>query len=105
MDIDHIREMVKLNQYVLSGHCVDRMKERKIEFAQIKGAIENGMIVEKRTKQKPYAEALVRGFVTKKITSDFSLVVPLYIVCGLGDGIVFITVDWNKPRSWGQKRR
>jgi len=104
MDVDHIKEMVNRGWWVPTDHFNERMDERTISILQALTAIRNGSIIKEFPKRKPNPECIIQGYVERGIGGvNFS--VPLYVVCGIGEVVFFITVDWNMPREFSQKRK
>ncbi len=94
MDIDTIRMMVQNGLYRISKHCRQRMKDRNINVEMIEKAIATGRICDERPRRKPHPTCVVEGYIEDAMRN-------LYVVCGVGKNVVYITVDWNVPRSWG----
>lgn len=105
MDIGTIRFLVKEGNYVGTTHFYERLDERKIDLEQVKIAIATGFILEERPKEKPHPKCTIEDFVDKDFGGGFRFRVPLYVVVALGEGVIFLSTDWNPPRSLGQKRK
>ncbi len=104
MDIDSIRAMVRDGDWTPTEHFQDRLDQRKIDLQQVLEAIEHGEIVQEFPKQSPHPECMIRGVVQRELAGiEFDM--PLYVQCGVGEVIFFITADWNPPREFGQKGR
>ncbi|MBI3923093.1 MAG: DUF4258 domain-containing protein [Armatimonadetes bacterium] len=105
MDMDSIRLLVAQGKYVGTTHFYERLDERTISLDQVKEAVGNGFIIEERPREKPHPKCTLQGSVDKDFGAGFRFRVPLYIALALGEGVIFLTADWNPPRSLGQKSR
>lgn len=99
MDIDHIREMVKLGMYETTFEVTKRMAEREFGWDQIQQAILNGRIVRREPKQNPYPKCTVLGYVERTVAGlKLPGVYGLYIGCALGEEIIITTAYWEEER-------
>jgi len=104
MDIETIRFLVAEGNYVGTTHFYERLDERKIDLDQVKIAIATGFILEERPKEKLHPKCTIEGFVDKDFGGGFQFRVPLYLAVALDEGVIFLSANWNPPRSLGQKR-
>jgi len=99
LDIEHIREMVKLGMYETTFEVTKRMAEREFGWDQIEQAILNGRIVRREPKQKPYPKCTILGYVERTVAGlDLPGLHGLYIGCALGKEIIIITAYWEGER-------
>lgn len=66
MDIDHLRNMIKQQEYVFTQHALRRMSKEKITIDQVEEAILTGEIILERPKEKPYPKCLISGYAKKE---------------------------------------
>ncbi|PIW14682.1 MAG: hypothetical protein COZ06_16550 [Armatimonadetes bacterium CG_4_10_14_3_um_filter_66_18] len=104
MDIDAIRAMIRDGDWVPTEHFNERLDERTIDLEQVLESIACGEIVHEEPKQSPCPECMIRGLTRRRI-AGIEFEVPLYVQCGIGEVVFFITADWNPPRQFGQRAR
>lgn len=94
LDIEQIKVLAENKENVIvTDHVFSKIKIRRIRISDILTAIENGEIIEQYPKDYPYPSCLVFGYTVNKI--------PLHIVCGVGDGKLWIiTAYFPDPNRW-----
>ena len=93
MDIEKIREMCRDESIEMTSHCLLRLQQRNIRFAEIKEAVRNGEIIEEYPNDYPYPSCLILGY-----TNDKKV---LHIVVGLGETKLWlITVYKPDINQW-----
>ena len=102
IDIQNIREKVKKGNYRISFTHTEKLRERKIEIAELEEAISIGEVIEAYPDDPRGPSCLIFGFTHQGR--------PLHIVCGdlEGERILVITAyepsleeweeDWKKRR-------
>lgn len=92
MDIEAIREKIRLGDYRFSEHAIKRMIEREIERAQVEEAINNGVIIEEYPDDKYAPSCLVYGQTLAKRDLHVQVSVP--------PRVVIITTYEPDPSEW-----
>ena len=94
LDINQIKSLAENKENVIiTAHVFSQIKIRKIRISDILTAIKDGEIIEQYPNDFPYPSCLVFGY-----TSDET---PIHIVCGVGDGKLWIiTAYFPDPNRW-----
>jgi hypothetical protein len=93
--IDHIRQEVACNNYVISHHARQRKNQRRMTYREITDTILNGEVIEQHPQASPFPKCL---FMHPVRPDD-----PLYVACGYQDTpkrAIIITVHWFDPEKW-----
>jgi hypothetical protein len=88
MDIEDIRQCCGDESVFLTEHGTLRLYERRISYDSVIAAIMNGEIIEEYPNDYPFPSCLINAVSPH----------PLHVVCGLGNGHVFIITAY-KPDS------
>lgn len=92
MDIEHIREKIRSNNYEISLHALEKSFERKIWKKDIEHAVMNGEIIEDYKDEKPYPSCLIYGK-----TKDMR---HIHIVCTYPPIVRIITAYLPNENKW-----
>lgn len=85
--IDELRKLCTDDTMVLTQHLSLRLRERGIQFEDVKQAIQSGEIIERYPEDYPYPSCLVLGITILRN--------PLHVVCGLGGGLIWVITAYN----------
>ena len=87
--------MMAQRKLIFRLHALTRMAQRGFEPADIRIALDNGMIIEQYPDDFPYPSCLVMSLVDGR---------PIHVVAALNDEVketIIITVYEPDPRIWG----
>lgn len=91
--LNHIRNLIKNGYYDIKLHTRKRMIERDIKINEVKEAIQNGIIIEEYTDDKPLPSYLIYGK-----TSNYR---HIHVVIGIDEEVAaIITVYEPDPAKW-----
>jgi hypothetical protein len=91
MDICEIWDKCNDKDIIITQHLVLRIRERGIRYDDVIAAIKNGEIIEDYPNAYPFPACLILSVMPY----------PLHVVCGLGDGKLFIiTVYRPNENEW-----
>jgi hypothetical protein len=88
MNIEDIRQCCRDESVFLTAHGTIRLYDRRISYDSVITAIMNGEIIEEYPDDYPFPSCLISAIDPY----------PLHVVCGLGNGQVFIITAY-KPDS------
>jgi hypothetical protein len=88
MNIEDIRKCCSDESVFLTAHGTLRLYERRISYDSVIAAIMSGEIIEEYPDDYPFPSCLISA----------GCPYPLHVVCGLGNGHVFIITSY-KPDS------
>jgi hypothetical protein len=103
VDIDSVRLLVDAGNWYESAHFQERLAERGITVEQVLEAIRVGRVVQELPTTGADPECIICGDVERQI-AFLRIIQPLYVMCAVGEVVTFVSVDWNPPREFGQKR-
>jgi hypothetical protein len=83
MNIEDIRQCCNDESVFLTAHGTLRLYERGISYDSVIAAIRNGEIIKEYPDDYPFPSCLI------------SAAGPLHVVCGLGNGQVFIITSYT----------
>jgi hypothetical protein len=96
LHINDIRACCTDNTIVITEHLLTRMRQRQIQFDDIKCAITEGEIIEQYPTDYPFPSCLINAE-------------NIHIVCGIGEGLLYIITAYRpSPELWedgGRKRK
>jgi len=87
MDISDIKEKVKYGRYRISFTHTEKLRERKIEIAELEEAILSGEIIEDYPTDPRGPSCLILGYTQRDR--------PLHIVCGITEQELLITTAYE----------
>lgn len=87
-----IVKRVKARKVQFTQHAQQRMDERDTLLDEVLDVLVNGEIVESYPDTKPLPSFLLMKFIRNQE--------PLYVLCGVNDEAVVITVHWFDPEKW-----
>jgi hypothetical protein len=91
--LNHIKNLIKNGYYDIKLHTRKRMIERGLKINEVKEAIQNGIIIEEYTDDKPLPSYLIYGK-----TSNYR---HIHVVIGIDEEITaIITVYEPDPTKW-----
>ena len=97
MEIKQIKDCIKIDNYEMSQHALERALERDIWKEDIEHAIIHGEIIEEYDEDKPYPSCLIYG---KDKKGD-----PIHIVCAFSPIIRVITIYHPDENKWIEYKR
>jgi len=92
MDIEAIKEKIRLGDYRFSDHAIKRMIERNIERTQVEEAISKGAIIEEYPDDKYSPSCLIYGQTLVKR--------DLHIQASMPPRVVIVTTYEPDPSEW-----
>lgn len=87
MEIESIRQLCQMQPFQMTQHAELRRRQRGITIPNIIQAIMSGEIIEDYPDDYPFPSALLLGYT--------EVGAPLHIVCGVGDGTLFIITAYQ----------
>lgn len=104
MDINNIKQMVKMGKLRWTNHIMVRILQRNITQEDITNAIINGKIIEEYEDDYPNPSCLIYGI---NLNNEI-----IHVVCGLGNTEIWLitayypdTMEWKKDLKTRKEKK